>query len=59
MFTLDFHSYPIEKMFFTRDETLLFKERKEITPFHFPYIHMTLGEATCTLVLGVLGWMTK
>jgi hypothetical protein len=37
----------------------LFKERKEITPFHFPYIHMTLGEAARTLVLGVIGWMTK
>jgi len=59
MLTLVSHSHPIEKIFFTRDESLLFKERKEISPFHFPYIHMTLGEAARTLVLGVLGWMTK
>jgi hypothetical protein len=52
---------PIQLRRFSSQEMKVFcsKKEKEISPFHFPYIHMTLDEAARTLVQGFLGWMTK
>jgi hypothetical protein len=53
---------PIQLRRFSSQEMKVLVQRNKSSqdnPFHFPYIHMTLDEAARTLVLGVLGWMTK